>query len=204
MSDESENNEESEFHKRTERLEVMLEKAYRNQKPVEYSLLIDELGVEPLDFMLYDTGFLKREWLGDAHIREIKEKIGLLEVKSNEKAIEKSYLKENSAIGRRIRKDPIDYTIAQYEKDRSILQYVQLKGIDFNKDNQISTIRNLLTEICGYKRLRVGQGEDETSFVLITDPNCKASRIKEAGRGAYKAARRRLEEYERGERSLIN
>lgn len=209
MHEEEVGNGESEFQKRTEMLEEMLRDAELNWKPIEYSLIFDELGraqepeQEHINDIYYE-GIKMKSDLSETQIEEIKVRLGL-EVKPKKKnlrAIAESYERENERQENpvRNRRRVTAYSISQYERDRAVLQYAKIKRLDFKKSEyQTSEEIGLITEILGHDRLTIGPGNASAPI-----RECKPSRIHDVAKGAYETAIKRIQEYERGEREIIN
>ena len=93
-----------------------------------------------------------------------------------------------------------EYTSKQYEQDLLVSNLVEGNGIDVEHiygdiDRKIA----LLKEI-GYVNLRIGSNQDKSPFRKIEE--CDDSRISIVVKTRYDLARRRLEEYESGERVI--
>jgi hypothetical protein len=209
MHEEEAGNEESEFQRRTEMLEEMLKDAALEWKPIEYLLIFDELGrrveQEPEYQDIYHEGIRMKADLSETQIEEIRIKLGLIKAKPKKdlRTIAESYKKENekqSENSIRNRRRSTVYSIAQYERDRAILQYAKIKRLDFKKSEyQTSEEIGLITEILGHDSLTVGPGNASAPI-----KECKPKRIHEVARDAYETAVKRMQEYERGEREIIN
>ncbi|MDO8467979.1 MAG: hypothetical protein Q7S56_03485 [Nanoarchaeota archaeon] len=96
-----------------------------------------------------------------------------------------------------------DYTREEYDKDRRIVDFVEHRGIDFdNCYEDVDLKRDLIKHVVGKKNLRVGSNRENIPFVPIDD--CEASRIHKAAFNYYNTALKRMGEYGRGERVLMD
>lgn len=205
MPEEEVANGENEFQKRTEMLEEMLRNAESNWKPIEYSLIFDELGrtqeseQEHLNDIYYEGIKMKAD-LSETQIEEIKVRLGL-EVKSkkrrNLRAIAESYERENEGQNEnpvRNRRRVTAYSIAQNELDKGVMGYIKIKRPDLRKYEQaLEFLGNF-----GIHNL-IGEGG-----ATIPIKQCKPSRIIAVALGMYNTAQTRLQELENHEREITN
>ena len=189
---------------RTKMLEERLEDAGRNGRSIELSLIIDELGIEPEPRyqVYYDQGIEWRSNLSKVQIEGIKMRIGLIEAKpkkrQNLRAIAESYSKEDEARSAPAepekRLQPKQYTIAQYDIDKSMDGYVKVKRVNLRTYEE--AIKFL--EMFGTPTLKIEGGKQ------LPLKECTPSRVIAAAIGRYDDAQIRLKEKRDNLREIIN
>jgi hypothetical protein len=195
-------NGENEFQKRTEILEEMLRNAELNWKPIEYSLIFDELGRDEQESDIYCEGIKMKADLSKAQIEAIKIRLGLIEAKpkkkANLRAIAESYSREDETRSappepeRRVQLKA--YSIAQYENDRGIVGYYKIKHPNLRN---YEDAKNFL-EAFGTPTLTTKGGEPRPL------KECAPSRVIAAAIGKYEDAQTRLKEKENHLREIVN
>ncbi|MEK6895488.1 MAG: hypothetical protein AABX48_03120 [Nanoarchaeota archaeon] len=94
-----------------------------------------------------------------------------------------------------------DYTRENYDRDRSIVDFVERQGIDFsNTYEDVDLKRDLLKKVVGLKNLRSGKDSSRTPYSPVDD--CGDAQVAEVALKYYDTALKRLEEYRLGERVL--
>jgi len=191
-----------EFQERTERLENMLKDAELNWKPVEYSLIFDELGRVEQEPDIYYEGIKMKADLSKDQIEAIKVRLGLVEAKpkkkANLRAIAESYSDENKARTapaepeRRVQ--PKSYPRDQYENDLGIVGYVKVKHAKLGVYEQAMAF----LEAFGRPTLTTTGGKP------LPLKECDHSRVIAAAIGKYEGAQMRLKEKEDGLREIVN
>jgi hypothetical protein len=203
MHNPSDENGKSEFQERTEMLEEMLKDPSKLGN-VGYSLVIDELGIQPRpDYQdYYNQGIENKSKLSETQIEELKVNLGLIEAKPRKKpnlrSIAESYAREDDAHAssskaeRRVQSRA--YSIAQYENDKGIVGYVKVRHAQLGVYEQARTF----LETFGTPTLNIKGGEPRPL------KECDPSRVIAAAIGKYEDAQKRLKEKEDGLREIVN
>jgi hypothetical protein len=203
MHNPSDENGESEFQERTEMLEEML-KDPAKLGAVGYSLVIDELGIEPRpDYRdYYNKGIESKSKLSGTQIEELKVNLRLIEAKpkkrQNLRAIAESYSREDETRAAPAKSEeriqPKSYTIAQHDNDKGIVGYYKVKHPNLRNYEDAK----IFLETFGTSTLNIKGGEPRPL------KECDPSRVIAAAIGKYGDAQRRLKEKEDGLREIVN
>jgi len=90
------------------------------------------------------------------------------------------------------------YSLEQYERDLTIVKYVEDNEINLdNSYDDIDAKIDFLKSI-GIMNLRVGSNEIQSPFVPVED--CEDARISQVVNNYYDTSKKRINEYENGER----
>lgn len=93
------------------------------------------------------------------------------------------------------------YTSEKYEKDLKIIDIIENRRICLNNVYEDIDRKIIFLKSIGIKNLRVGKNTDKRSFIPLED--CDDARISEVVSTYYKTAKKRVEEYKRGERKIM-
>jgi hypothetical protein len=95
------------------------------------------------------------------------------------------------------------YTPEDYRRDQSIVRYAIHNDLDFDDSYaDVDDKIKLLRDIVGIRNLRVASNDSNSPFMPIEE--CEDARISMVALRYFQEASKRLDEYEYGERVMVN